>query len=186
MCGHLLGRIIFRLKFTLIYHLSMIKILEKGFSSKWRSVTLYFVMQWKKTVKTLTLAVITFRPAAYPRLQCYWGNQPLPEVSWELESKVPLPKTEKSANLAHFFESGHILRIKNPMSNLRGSRSGLNYCLLGKLPSNFQGSKSWWGKFPHLPQWWIRPWFRQLCFELNPESPFFFYTSIHLDENMST
>ena len=96
-----------------------------------------------------------------------------------------LPKTEKSANLAHFFESGHILRIKNPMSNLRGSRSGLNYFLLGKLPSNFQGSKSWWGKFPHFPQWWIRPWFRQLCFELNPESPFFFYTSIHLDENMS-
>ena len=48
MCGHLLGRIIFRLKFTLIYHLSMTKILEKGFSSKWRSVTLYFVMQWKK------------------------------------------------------------------------------------------------------------------------------------------
>ena len=139
----------------------------------------------EKIVKTLTLAVITFRPAAYPRLQCYWGNQPLPEVSWELESKVPLPKTEKSANLAHFFESGHILRIKNPMSNLRGSRSGLNYFLLGKLPSNFQGSKSWWGKFPHFPQWWIRPWFRQLCFELNPESPFFFYTSIHLDENMS-
>ena len=138
----------------------------------------------EKIVKTLTLAVITFRPAAYPRLQCYWGNQPLPEVSWELESKVPLPKTEKSANLAHFFESGHILRIQNPMSNLRGSRSGLNYFLLGKLPSNFQGSKSWWGKFPHFPQWWIRPWFRQLCFELNPES-LFFYTSIHLDENMS-
>ena len=112
----------------------------------------------EKIVKTLTLAVITFRPAAYPRLQCYWGNQPLPEVSWELESKVPLPKTEKSANFAHFFESGHILRIKNPMSNLRGSRSGLNYFLLGKLPSNFQGSKSWWGKFPHFPQWWIRQW----------------------------
>ena len=118
-------------------------------------------------------------------------TSPLPEVQWErwdTSPKLKSPKnsqTEKSANLAHFFESGHILRIKNPMSNLRGSRSGMNYFLLGKLPSNFQGSKSWWGKFPHFPQWWIRPWFRQLCFELNPESPFFFYTSIHLDENMS-
>ena len=112
----------------------------------------------------------------------------------------------KSLRIWPTFESGHILRIQNPMSNLSGSRSGLNYFLLGKLPSNFQGSKSRWGKFPHFPQWWLRPWFRQLCFELNPESPFFckmtiavhaplnpnhhhqpffFYTSIHLDENMS-
>ena len=26
---------------------------------------------------------------------------------------------------------------------------------MGKSPSKFRGSKSWWGKFPHFPQWWI-------------------------------
>ena len=104
-----------------------------------------------KIVKTLTLVVITFRPAAYPRLQCYWGNQPLPEVSWELESKVPLPKTEKSANLAHFFESGHILRIKNAISNLRWSRSGLNYFYWGNCPVTFKGQNPGGESFPTFP-----------------------------------
>ena len=35
----------------------------------------------------------------------------------------------------------------------------LNRILLWKFPSKFQGSKSWWGKFPYFPQWWIRPWY---------------------------
>ena len=31
------------------------------------------------------------------------GKPDVPEVSWELRSKVPLPKSEKSADLAHYF-----------------------------------------------------------------------------------
>ena len=41
--------------------------------------------------------------AAYPRLQGYWGNQARTRGSWVLGSKEPLPKTEKSADLAHDF-----------------------------------------------------------------------------------
>ena len=41
---------------------------------------LLFDLTWKVNV------------AAYPRLQGYWGNRHVPEVSWELGSKVPSSK----------------------------------------------------------------------------------------------
>ena len=105
----------------------------------------------EKIVKTLTLAVITFRPAAYPRLQCYWGNQPLPEVSWELESKVPLPKTEKSANFAHFFESGHILRIKIQCLTWEGQGQAWIIFYWGNCPVTFKGQNPGGESFPTFP-----------------------------------
>ena len=41
--------------------------------------------------------------------------------------------------------------VANKTSNVSGSISGLNRILLGKFPSKFQGSKSWWESFPTFP-----------------------------------
>ena len=77
--------------------------------------------------------------AAYPRLQGYWGNQARTRGSWELGSKVPtpppLPKTEKSADLARYFSGVAKFCVQNKeTSNLTRLVSGLNRIFTGEIP----------------------------------------------------
>ena len=68
----------------------------------------------------------------------------VPYVSWELGAKAKVPKTEKFADLAHYFSGmAKFLYTKSKTSNVRGSISGLNRIFMGKYPSKFQESKSW-------------------------------------------
>ena len=58
----------------------------------------------------------------------------LPEVSWELGSRCPLPKTEKSSDLAHYFSGvAKFGYKKNQTSNVGGSMSGLNRIFTGEM-----------------------------------------------------
>ena len=53
--------------------------------------------------------------------------------SWAL--RYPLPKTEKSSDLAHYFSGVVTFCVqKNQTSNLRGSMSGLNQVFTGEIP----------------------------------------------------
>ena len=78
----------------------------------------------------------------------------MPEVSWELVSKANLryhlPKTEKSADLAHYFSGMAKFCVKNQAWNVRGSMLGLNRIFIGESqktgeiywensPVNFKG-----------------------------------------------
>ena len=67
----------------------------------------------------------------------YWGNQARTRslLSWELESKVPRPKTEESADLVQYFSGVAKFREhKNQTSNVRGSISGLNRIFTREIP----------------------------------------------------
>ena len=98
--------------------------------------------------------------AEYPRLQGNWGNQAsirsLPGVG--TQCMYPYQKLESLQIWHTIFGTGRILCKQSQTSNLRGSTSDLNWLLVEKFPNKSQGSKSWWGKLPHFPQWWIRPW----------------------------
>ena len=53
--------------------------------------------------------------------------------SWDL--RYPLPKSEKSADLAHYFSGvANFFVQKNKTSNKRGSISGLNRIFTAELP----------------------------------------------------
>ena len=75
------------------------------------------------------------------------------EVSRELEPKVPLPKTEKSADLAHhFFGSGQILSRKK--SNIERERVGFRSepdFYWGNFPVNFKVQNPSGESFPIFP-----------------------------------
>ena len=53
------------------------------------------------------------------------------KVSQELGPKVPLPKTENSADLTHYFSGVATFCVKK--SNIGGSTSGLNWLFTGEI-----------------------------------------------------
>ena len=64
--------------------------------------------------------------------------------SWNV--RYPLPKMEKSADLAHYFSGVAKFCVQNKeTSNLKRSMSGLNRIFTGKFPSKFH---FYWGNSP--------------------------------------
>ena len=93
-------------------------------------------------------------PAAYPRLQGYWGNQA------RIRYLYPryLYQNLKSLRIwPTIFRGWPNFSLKNPTSILRGSTVGLNWPFTGKIPQWISGFKIVVGKVSHFPQWWIRP-----------------------------
>ena len=103
--------------------------------------------------------IVKLMTAVYPRLQGHWGNQVrtrslLGVGIWG----TPYQKLKSLRIWPTFFWSGQILCTKIKHRTWEGQCQVWTGFLLAKFPSKFQGSKSRWGKFPHFPQWWIRPW----------------------------